>query len=105
MRPLLLTMLMFFSFHTTSVVAGVCRVIEYAELKDTSSENVVKTFCRYKTLFELEIDHLKRLRDLGTSAKDLAEHTRYIEECTDMLSKIRSALRNRLESDEPGCGP
>jgi hypothetical protein len=59
----LLTVLMLFSLHVPSVFAA-CRVVEYAELKDASSNDLIKTYCRYKAVSDLETQHLKRLRDL-----------------------------------------
>jgi hypothetical protein len=67
MKSLLLTVLIVFSFHSTSALAT-CRVIEYAELKTTSSNDLIKTYCRYKAVSDLEAQHLKRLRNLSSAA-------------------------------------
>jgi hypothetical protein len=108
----LLTVLMFFFLHAPSIFAA-CRVIEYAELKDTSSNDLIKTYCRYKVVSDLEAQHLKRLRDVPSMAPQrvpreslegsIAEHSKSAMECLEMQDTIRSILRNRSESDELSC--
>lgn len=98
-------------FQATSVfAAGTCRVIEYAELKDTSSENLVKTYCRNQKLVQLERDYLEKTREIyqdtpltATGKKTLEEHSQELHQCLDTQMKIRSALGNRSESVEPSC--
>ena len=108
----LLTVLIFFFLHAPPVFAA-CRVIEYAELNDTSSNDLIKTFCRYKAISDLEAQHLRRLRDLPSTAPQrvpreslegsIAEHSKSAKECQEMQDKVRSILRNRSESDQLRC--
>jgi hypothetical protein len=112
MKSLLLTVLLLCSFHSTSALAA-CRVIEDTELKGTSSNDLVKTHCRYKAVVDLETKHLNRLRDLPATApqrvpqesvdRSISEHTKSAKECREMQDKIRSILRNRSESDQLSC--
>ena len=112
LASLILTVLLLFSFHSISVLAA-CRVIGDAELKGTSSNDLVKTYCRYKAVADLEAKHLNRLRDLSATApqrapqesidRSISQHTKSAEECLDTQGKIRSALRDRSESDELSC--
>jgi hypothetical protein len=111
-KCLLLTVLMLVSFHSTPVLAA-CRVIGHAELKGTSSNDLVKTYCRYKAVADLETQHLNRLRDLSSTDpqrvpqdsvdRSISEHTKSAKECLEVQDKIRSLLRNRSESDHLSC--
>ena len=67
----LLTVLMLFFLHAPPVFAA-CRVIEYAELKDRSSNDLIKTYCRYKAVSDLEAQHLRRLGELPSTAPQRA---------------------------------
>ena len=109
MKSLLLPLLVLFSFHSTWALAA-CRVIEYAELKDTSSPNLIKTFCHYRATLLLEIEQMTKLQSLMPNStgenkanlqKRITETMQTIRECVDTQSKILSALRNRSESDQP----
>jgi hypothetical protein len=112
MKSLLPTVLTVVSFHSTPVLAA-CRVIEHTELKGASSNELVKTYCRYKAVADLETQHLNRLRDLSSTTpqrvpqesvdRSISEHTKSAKECLEMQDKIRSLLRNRSASDQLSC--
>ena len=112
MKSLLLVVLMLVSFHSTLVLAA-CRVMKDTELNDTSSNDLVKTYCRYKAVADLEMQHLNRLRDLSATApqrvpqesvdRSISEHTKSAKECLDIQDKIRSILRKRSESEQISC--
>ena len=110
MKTLLAAAVLF--FQAGSVIAGSCRVIEYTELKDTSSKDLARTYCRYNKLVKLHQEHIEGTRDLYRDApnsllknleKDIAEHTASLNECLDTQIKILSALRNRSEPANPSC--
>ena len=112
MKFLLATVAAVLFFHASLVMAGSCREIEYAELKDTSSSNLVKTYCRYAKLVDLERDYLEKQRGLYLESpnslkneiqKTVTEHSTDLKVCLDTQMKIRSALKNRGESDELTC--
>jgi hypothetical protein len=114
MKSLLLVVLLLFTFHLASVLARECRLLEeYAELKDTSSKDLIDTYCRYKALSDIEAETLNKLRELNEVTpqgvqrksldKSMADHRQTISECLEMQIKIRSALRNRSEPDQPSC--
>src|SRR3990167_6880838 len=91
-----------------ATAAGPCRSIEYAELKDTSTERLSALHCEYGRLARKEqaqIPMLKKLEiefaklGLFRESRDI-ERTRFItstgiKECLDMQQKISSALANR----------
>jgi hypothetical protein len=102
-KTLLLIVLMLSSFHANSALAT-CRMSEYAELKNTPSDDLVKMYCRYKAVPDLEAEHLRRLRELSSTPPQrvpqeslegsISEHTKSAKQCLEMQDKIRSALRN-----------
>ena len=98
-------------FSPSPLLAGTCRVIEYAELKETTSGNLVKTYCHYSKLVNLERNYLAEAREMyqgsnitPLSKELLEEHFKDLTECLDTQMKIQSALKNRSEPVEPTCG-
>jgi hypothetical protein len=106
-----------FFFQAGSVIAGSCRPIEYVELKDTPSKDLVSTYCMYKGLASVDQEYSKTLQGLYGDAiqkrlpksrleslqKDIDELSAGINECFDQRIKILSALSNRGEPAEPSC--
>jgi hypothetical protein len=96
--------------------SGVCRSIEYAELKDTPSERLVTIYCEYGKLAGKEQSHIQALRIFVTDfrklgmhrplqafEKDLEATNASAKECIDMQNKISNALKNRSQPAPPSC--
>ena len=97
--------------------AGSCRPLQYAELKDTPSETLVSTYCRYGKLACIDeetaskLDQLARKYQdrglsssaLATTREDIARHEASVAECFEQQSKISSALENRSQPAHPNC--
>lgn len=105
------------SFQAGSALAGACRSIEYAELKDTPSERLATIYCEYGKLARREQSQIPSLKKLVIDFKNMGMHraSRDTEgdiertdasakECIDMQDKISSALKNRSEPAPPSCG-
>lgn len=104
--------------NATTAYAASCRPLEYAEIKDTTSKELIKTYCYYegmakihqnarKTFNELFLQQIKTpgltpgdLEDLKRSyLKTDAEHAADLSNCNDQLEKIGTALKaKRLPS-------
>src|SRR6267143_2756369 len=101
-------------FQAGSAFAGSCRQIEYAELKDTPSDRLISTFCKYGQLGKLDLEITKRYFEIkdarikaGLATEDveqnIAKSRANMDECFDQQKKIRSALMNRSETADPSC--
>jgi len=119
MKMLLAAIVLF--FQAGSVLAGVCRPIEYAELKDTPSKNLVLTYCLNEAQAGGVQEHMKKLNDMHSdelkerpaSPSILADIQKHydgalveLKECFEQQNKIRGVLSNRSEPAVPSCdGP
>ena len=112
MKKLLL--LLFCVFQAGSVLAGSCLPVESDELKDLSSEKLVRTYCTYNqfalnnskaAMASLELMKKADTQGLSTATfeKKIAEHMASAKECSEQVSKIKSALDNRSVSTGLDC--
>jgi hypothetical protein len=112
MKSLLAAAVLF--FQAGSVMAGSCRPLEYAELKDSSTEKLVRTYCKYVQLtsqdedaLKLQYEYLLKVTELkgpvGKIENDIKKIDASLLECLDQRSKIGSALENRSQPPEPRC--
>ncbi len=116
MRLLLAVAMLF--FQTSSVIAGSCRPMEHAELEDTSSKDLVQTYCLYTKLANLDEEYFTERQKaydaraqeglvprstLESIKKDIDDISMGIQECANQRSKILGALRKRSETAEPSC--
>jgi hypothetical protein len=104
-------------FQAGSVLAGSCRPIEDAELKEISTEQPAKTYCTYQQLadndHEAAIASIKPFREAARQGRPTAsfekavvEHMVSADECWEQAGKIKSALKNRSDSTaDPQCEP
>lgn len=111
MKTLLTVAVLF--FQACSVMAGSCRPLEYAELKDSSSEKLVRIYCEYvkrtshgEEVARVENELLQKITSGAIAARTEKEHEKTLNsiyQCIDERSKISSALENRKEPAEPRC--
>ena len=87
-------------FQAESAIAGSCRPLEYAELKDMQSEKLIKTYCLYGKLAKIDQKAALGFINLGVGDHGY-EASR--DECYDQQSKISNILQSRSESAEPSC--
>jgi len=108
--------------------AGSCRSIEYAELKDMATADLVGLFCDFGALWEIEHRFIKGMQTIDDDVlrqyreqamrgadtrwfeKDLEESKRKqdaalatMESCTDQRSKMRTAFKSRSLPEDPSC--
>lgn len=109
MKKLLAAVVVFLFSQSSSVLAGSCRPIEDAELKEISAEQLVKTYCTYQQLadkdHEAAMASIKPFREAVRQGrptesfeKAVVEHMAGADECWEQAGKIKSALKNRSES-------
>ncbi len=94
--------------------AGTCRPLEYAEIKDTRTKELVETYCYYGALAKIYDESrtasrelfLRQLQQTPTSVQILedlkrgwerttAEQTANVNECNDQRIKMITALKAR----------
>jgi hypothetical protein len=83
-------------FSSAALAGGSCRVIEYGEIKDSSTKELVEKYCHYKALTNILHEQTETLLKLGPAAlsmtdKPMAE----ARECTDQIGKLVDALKRR----------
>jgi len=86
--------------------AGYCRPIEYAELKDMKTKDLIKTYCAYGKMADAYSDMLKGSVDVVRQGGSMAlthEATAGVTECLQQRHRIRTILDNRSLPDEPVC--
>lgn len=82
-------------------VAGDCRQLEYAEIKDMSSGDLIKIYCRYGVL--ADINHKGFFGTVKFSIKKADEYKTNANECREMQAKIRTAMKKQSLPEEPDC--
>jgi hypothetical protein len=77
------------SMYAAIAEAGACRPLEYAEIKDTPSKELVNTYCYYGALGKLAHESAMA-NPLNSYA---AQWRADFSECNDVQSKIATALK------------
>jgi len=102
-------------------LAGSCRPLEYAEIKDTSIKELSKTYCIYENLADINSNGAKQINDLFIESlkknpqlvhtvkapKDDPIYREFISntnECLTQQSKIADAMKRR-GAKTPTCAP
>ncbi len=93
-----------------SASAGYCRELEYAEVKDMSTEDLVWTYCNYEKRAQIERDLVDRYLDLYARSgarrdvkEKLDELMASIKGCNAQLGKIETALKARGRRERLTC--
>ena len=111
MKYLMATGAAIFFFQISSGFASSCRLIEYAEVKHTSTANLVTIYCLYTEDVKIEREFLAQARKLYGSGsgidpvvkKAISKHTAEMNQCLETQKKILSALESRGETSALSC--
>lgn len=90
-------------------VAGDCRQLDYAEIKDTPTAELTNTYCLYESLAKINYDGQMGLFALAKQYSSRVNQKQYdiyeanYQGCTDMAAKISAALKRRGIVGLPQC--
>lgn len=104
-----LPMAVFIVLYASVSWGGYCRQLEYAEVKDMSTKDLITTFCRHEALAEayakedkewakLEKEHGRRVEAQVYRSNNAASW----KECVETSAKILTALKKRAVA-KPEC--
>lgn len=100
---LLVTAVLCLSASLASADVTACRTIEYSELKDTSTPDLIYTYCNYRNNSQYHQKMYPLMKQVRSQQVEAKEALEMIQQCDNELEKIRSVFKKRKLSTYPSC--
>lgn len=88
------TILCFSVSFVSDAIAGECRQLEYSEIKDMSTHDLISAYCDYGLTAHFAHEKAHLAREYGQSFDEQEKDKEY-DACTELQQKIITSLKKR----------